>query len=209
MAENKNQATQAAAEVADTFKVAMSRLAAGVVMVTCHVDEKPWGLTVSACCSVSMDPPLILVSLGKETTSAYAIAETGRFGVSLLGESLIKVAQFGAARGQAKFMDEEFCRIGDHACATPVVAGALAAIDCTVERTVPAGDHTIYLGAVNNVLVREDDSPLVYYSRSYHQLSEVTDLHVSPEKVSDETVDSLLYDYPVPRTFARGIPLGL
>jgi flavin reductase ActVB len=194
------------ANVSDDFKFAMSRLAAGVVMVTCHVDDKPWGLTVSACCSVSMDPPLLLVSLGKDTTSAHAIARNGRFGVGLLGESLVDVAQFGAARGQAKFMDD-FCHNGEHACASPVVAGALAHVDCFVEQTVPAGDHTIFIGAVMSVLARQDDKPLVYYSRSYHRLSDMSDLHVAPER--DETVDSLLYDYPVPRKFSRGVPLGL
>ncbi len=55
--------------VLDGFRTAMSQLAAGVVMVTCHVGGKPWGLTVSACCSVSMSPPLMLVSLGSATTS--------------------------------------------------------------------------------------------------------------------------------------------
>jgi flavin reductase ActVB len=192
-------------DVSDNFKLAMSRLAAGVVMVTCHVGDKPWGLTVSACCSVSMDPPLLLVSLGKETTSAHAIAETGRFGVSLLGEHLIDVAQFGALRGQAKFMDD-YCHQGEHASASPVVADALAHVDCSVRETVAAGDHTIFLGDVELVMAHEHDRPLVYCSRTYHRLSGLTDLHVAPER--DETVDSLLYDYPVPRTFARGLPLG-
>jgi flavin reductase ActVB len=195
-----------AAPVADAFKVAMSRLAAGVVMVTCHVDGKPWGLTVSACCSVSMEPPLLLVSLGAETTSARAIAETGRFGVSLLGENLLDVAQFGASRGQAKFMDD-FCRTDGHECVSPVVKGGLAHVDCTVSETVAAGDHTIFIGAVQLVLAHDQNSPLVFFSRSYHRLSDLTDLHVAP--IVDETVDSLLYDYPLPRTFSRGIPLGL
>jgi flavin reductase ActVB len=191
-------------EVAEDFKTAMSRLAAGVVMVTCHVDGKPWGLTVSACCSVSMDPPLILVSLSSATASAHTIAETGRFGVSLLGEELLEVARFGAARGKPKFV-EDFCR-DDHSAVSPVVAGALAAIDCRLERAVPAGDHTLFIGAVTDVLVRDGDQPLVYYSRSFHRLSALSDLHVAPEPA--ETVDSLLYDYPVPRRFERGLPLG-
>ena len=96
-------------EVVDRFRAAMSRLAAGVVMVTCHVGDKPWGLTVSACCSVSMDPPLLLVSLGGETASARAIGETGRFGVALLGDHLLDVARFGSLRGNAKFV-EDYCR---------------------------------------------------------------------------------------------------
>jgi flavin reductase (DIM6/NTAB) family NADH-FMN oxidoreductase RutF len=194
------------AEVSEQFRRAMSRLAAGVVMVTCHVDGKPWGLTVSACCSVSMDPPLLLVSLGAGTTSARAIGESGVFGVSLLGEELIGVARFGASRGQAKFL-EQFTRDGDHRCASPVVERALAHVDCTVTETVAAGDHVVYLGAVERVLGREGDAPLVYYARSYHRLSEITDLHVVP--AADETVDSLLHDYPVPRTFSRGVRLGL
>ena len=97
--------------VLDGFRTAMSQLAAGVVMVTCHVGGKPWGLTVSACCSVSMSPPLLLVSLGSATTSTRAIQDSGEFGVSLLGQSLIDVARFGSAPGQPKFVDG-YCHDG-------------------------------------------------------------------------------------------------
>ena len=69
----------------DSFREAMGRLAAGVVMVTCSVDGRPWGLTVTACCSVSIEPPLLLVSLGRESSTASAVRRTGSFGVSLLG----------------------------------------------------------------------------------------------------------------------------
>jgi flavin reductase (DIM6/NTAB) family NADH-FMN oxidoreductase RutF len=186
--------------VTDAFKVAMSRLAAGVAMVTCHVDNKPWGLTISACCSVSMEPPLLMVSLATGTVSAQTITETGSFGVSLLGESLLDVAQFGSSRGQAKFV-EEFCRDADGSLRSPAVAAALAHVDCEVETIVPAGDHVIFIGRVHNVVVTDEGQPLVYYSRTYHRLNELTDLHVAP--VADETVDSLLYDYPVPRRFMR------
>jgi flavin reductase ActVB len=154
-------------DTADGFRAAMSRLAAGVVMVSCHVDEKPWGLTVSACCSVSMDPPLLLVSLGSETASARAIGETGRFGV------------------------------------------ALAHIDCSVRETVPAGDHTIFIGDVGLVITHERDRPLVPYERAFHRVSELTDRPLAQEAELEPTVDSLLFDHPVPRTFSRGLPLGL
>ena len=186
--------------VSDAFKLAMSRLAAGVAMVTCHVDHKPWGLTISACCSVSMNPPLLMVSLATGTVSAQTITETRSFGVSLLGESLLGVAQFGSSRGQAKFV-EEFCRDADGSLRSPAVAAALAHVDCEVETIVPAGDHVIFIGRVQNVVVTDEDKPLVYFSRSYHRLNELTDLHIAP--VPDETVDSLLYDYPVPRRFTR------
>ncbi|MCW2951600.1 MAG: Flavoprotein oxygenase family protein [Conexibacter sp.] len=190
--------------VQDGFRAAMSQLAAGVVMVTCHLDGKPWGLTVSACCSVSMEPPLLLVSLGRQTASAHAIGESGSFGVSVLGESVIEVARFGSSRGQPKFLDH-FCH-GDIVCESPAVGGALAHVDCTVEQTVAAGDHTIYIGRVRDVILEDGDRPLVYHAQSYHRLGEATDLHVGP--VVDETVDSLLYDYPIPREFSRVRSLG-
>jgi flavin reductase (DIM6/NTAB) family NADH-FMN oxidoreductase RutF len=186
------------ADVAGAFRAAMSRLAAGVVMVTCHVGDRPWGLTVSACCSVSMDPPLLLVSLGRETTSARAIAETGSFGVALLGDHLLEVARFGAAQGRSKFVDE-FCVEDGAGSRSPVVAGSLAHIDCEVRQAVDAGDHTLFIGDVALVAVHERDRPLVHCERGFHRLHDLTD---------PETVDSLLFDYPVPRTFARGLPLG-
>jgi flavin reductase (DIM6/NTAB) family NADH-FMN oxidoreductase RutF len=186
--------------VDESFRVAMSRLAAGVVMVTCHVEGKPWGLTVSACCSVSMEPPLILVSLGNTTASAHAIADQETFGVSVLGEGLMEVARFGSSRGEPKFL-EHLCAEDLGTCVSPAVAGAMAHVDCSVERRVPAGDHVIFIGLVQNVVLADGDSPLVYHGRTYHRLAPSTDLRVGP--VTDETVDSLLYDYPVPRHFAR------
>jgi flavin reductase (DIM6/NTAB) family NADH-FMN oxidoreductase RutF len=190
----------------DSFREAMGRLAAGVVMVTCSVDGKPWGLTVTACCSVSIDPPLLLVSLGHETLSAGAVARTGRFGISLLGESSVGAARFASAPGQPKFVSE-FCHSDAAASAlsaTPVVAHALAHVDCTVEQTVAAGDHVLHIGRVQNVLLQEEDRPLVYYLRSYYRLGSPTDLRV--HAVPEETVDHLAYDYPMPLRFTLPPP---
>jgi len=160
-------------DTADAFRHAMSRLAAGVVMVTCHVGGKPWGLTVSACCSVSMDPPILLVSLAKGTASARAIAETGRYGVSLLGDHLLDVARFGAAQGQPKFL-EPWCEPGEEHCASPVVAGALAHVDLAVRQAVDAGDHVVFIGDVEHAFAHERDSPLVFCSRTFHGLRQLT-----------------------------------
>jgi flavin reductase (DIM6/NTAB) family NADH-FMN oxidoreductase RutF len=188
------------------FRSAMSQLAAGVVMVTCHVGGKPWGLTVSACCSVSMSPPLLLVSLGAGTTSARAIQADGAFGVSLLGQTLIDVARFGSAPGQPKFVQDS-CRSDPGSSRSPVVAGALAHVDCVLERDVPAGDHVLLIGEVRSVVLTADEheGPLVYHNRSYHRLGARTYLATPPG--AEETVDSLLYDYPVPRQFSR-VALG-
>jgi flavin reductase ActVB len=188
-------------EIVFEFREAMSQLASGVVMVTNWLDGKPWGMTVSACCSVSMTPPLLLVSLSKDTTSAPAIRQDGRFGVSILGEGLIEAARFGAAKGQAKFVDH-LCQTGEEAedvSRTPVVLGAIAHVDCSVEREIEAGDHVIYLGRVRETLLGDGDLPLVFFSRTYHRLAGLTDLGVGPTEA--ETVDSLLYPHPMPTQF--------
>jgi flavin reductase (DIM6/NTAB) family NADH-FMN oxidoreductase RutF len=193
------------ARLEDSFREAMGLLAAGVVMVTCTVDGRPWGLTVTACCSVSIDPPLLLISLGHETLSTGAVRQTGRFGVSLLGESSVGAARFASAPGQPKFVSE-FCHSDLAAAglsATPVVAHALAHVDCTVEQTIAAGDHLLFIGRVQNVLVQEEDRPLVYYLRNYHRLGSRSDLRV---EAPDETVDHLAYDYPIPLRFTLPPP---
>lgn len=190
--------------VAELFRAAMGELATGVVMVTCRVDGEPWGLTVSACCSVSLEPPLLLVSLGDSTASARAITTDERFGVSVLGESLIDVARFGSAKGQPKFV-QSFCRDPSQeagVASTPVVANATAHLDCVVAERVVAGDHVLFIGRVLDVVLNRGERPLVYYSRAFHRLGETTDLGVGP--IEGETIDSLLYDYPLPRSFSRG-----
>jgi flavin reductase (DIM6/NTAB) family NADH-FMN oxidoreductase RutF len=168
-------------ELVSSFRDAMSRLAAGVVLVTTYVDGRAWGLTVSACCSVSIAPPMLLVSLGGVTASARAIEASGRFGVNILGERLIETARFGSARGAPKFLDE-FCDIDtSDSSKTPVVIGAVSHIDCTVAQAVTAADHVIFLGTVDSVLSdHRPDDPLVYHDRRWHRLSYASDLGAAP-----------------------------
>lgn len=153
----------------DAYREAMSRLAAGVVMVTCHVGGRPWGMTATACCSVSMAPPLIMVSLAHHTVSKSEIERSNRFGVSVLGSRGLEVARFAARPGEPKFI-EEFCLTGAsaRASATPVVRSAQAHVDCAVNQIHQAGDHTLFIGVVRAVVLHPADRPLVYHSRNYY-----------------------------------------
>jgi flavin reductase ActVB len=162
----------AGTEAAQAFRRAMSRLAAPVVMVTTWLDGKPWGLTISACCSVSADPPLFLISLASNTVSTRTIREHGSFGVSILGERLLPAAHHGSRQGAPKFV-ESFCEPGGgpDAARPPVVAGALAHLDCRLAQAVEAADHTLLIGAVEFVEVRGHDQPIVYYDRLYRVLA--------------------------------------
>jgi flavin reductase ActVB len=167
------RASASGLEVPTAFREAMSHLAASVVMVTTKIDDQPWGLTISACCSVSAAPPTLLISLGSRTASAGAIAEQGFFGVSILGQHQLEAARAGAAQGVPKFV-ERFCRPDeieddrtDGALRTPVMAGAVAHLDCVVERIVDVADHSVFFGEVRDVVLSPGVPPLLYWGRDY------------------------------------------
>jgi flavin reductase ActVB len=157
----------------DQFVGGMAKLPTGVVMVTTTIDGKPWGLTVSACCSVSADPPLLLVSLGEKTASAGAIRESGRFGVSILSTRLLHVARLGSVPGKPKFV-AEYCHQGRRddspvpaAQAIPRISGALAHFNCVVDREVTVADHAVIFGRVTEVITDRAGSALVYWQQVF------------------------------------------
>jgi flavin reductase ActVB len=170
--------TGGAEPVAEDFVRAMSRLPAGVVMVTTRSQGRPWGLTVSTCCSVSVTPCLLLVSVTSSTVTAAPIHRDGVFGVSVLGHNVLHTARYGGAPGAPKFL-EAFCDETARSpapCTTPAVAGALAHLDCRVVRDVEAGDHTIFIGEVERVRLGRLDDSLVYCSRTYFRLDRELDV---------------------------------
>lgn len=155
-------------EVKDRFRESMGRLATGVTIVTTEIDGRPWGLTVSACCSISMDPPLILVSLATKAASTQAIINNDRFSVSVLAQDQIEVAKSGAKAGVPKFF-EDFVERKDYFYFD--VKNALANIHCSVEQTITAGDHTIFIGLVENVALGESKSPLLHFNRQFGEFN--------------------------------------
>jgi flavin reductase ActVB len=134
---------------AEGFKAAMRRLATGVVMVTTHVEGRLWGLTISACCSLSASPPRLLISLSHEASGRPAIIESGRFGVSILRADQRELADLGAVPGGPKYVDA-FCE--SEATGSTMLAGALYHLDCSVDRIFEVEDHTLIIGAVEAVM---------------------------------------------------------
>lgn len=173
-------------DLTQSFKEAMSAFAGGVVMVTSWADGRPWGLTISACCSISADPPKLLVSLGRHTRSRQAALEDGAFGVSILSSRHTALARVGSRPGVAKFVDD-FCEPhgaprdapGDALSdAPPRIRGALANLDCALDRAFEVHDHTLIVGDVRRVhllLGRDAEAsvdPLLYFDRAYRAVGE-------------------------------------
>jgi flavin reductase ActVB len=155
-------------EVRDNFRESMSRLASGVSIVMTEIDNRPWGLTVSACCSISMEPPLILVSLATKAASTQAIIDHNRFSVGILAEDQIQPAKAGAAPGTPKFF-EEYVESAGHFNYS--VKGALASVHCKVDQVIVAGDHTLFIGLVENVDLGECTPPLLHFSRKFGEFN--------------------------------------
>jgi flavin reductase (DIM6/NTAB) family NADH-FMN oxidoreductase RutF len=171
------------ADVAAAFRDSMSMVASTVVLATTQVNGRPWGMTITACCSISADPPTVLISLASSTVSAKAIRETGCYGVNVLSSSLpaIDVARFGSAPGAPKFLDECEDLIVPGNGESPCVRGALAYLDCDVTDVVESGDHSLFVGLVREVSFPADGGALVYCYRQYQRVSPILDIVRTPE----------------------------
>jgi flavin reductase (DIM6/NTAB) family NADH-FMN oxidoreductase RutF len=154
------------------FRDAMRLLPSGVVMVTVSVDGRPWGLTISSCCSLSADPPQILISLSTRTVTCQQILEGGSFGISVLGAGHGEVAALGAATGAPKFVDG-YCEASDHEVASPRVRGAVYHLDCRMAAAHEHADHTVIVGAVlsaERTPAEPASEPLIYFDRTYRRV---------------------------------------
>jgi len=152
---------------AKAFKDALARFPSGVTVVTVQEGEEVHGITVSAFLSVSLSPPLILVSIDKRARSHDVIPRVGRFAVSILAEGQDPVSNYFAGYKQP----DQVVELARPDMGTPVVPDALAWIDCSLHQVVDGGDHTLYIGQVEGVTTR-DGAPLIYYRGRYRALTE-------------------------------------
>jgi flavin reductase (DIM6/NTAB) family NADH-FMN oxidoreductase RutF len=168
----------------DEFRAAMSRLAAGVVLVTAQ--EPPLdpddpsapagedvGMTATAFLSVSLDPPLVLVSLRTGARMDDLLDEQPLWGVSVLSESQRHIAGRFAMKGRIsdRLLFEDIPYVRGKATGAPLVGGALATLECRTEQRVIAGDHTLVIGRVLTADVPSaDGGPLTYFRGRYRQL---------------------------------------
>lgn len=117
----------------------------GVTVVTTMEDTKPLGFTANSFSSVSLDPPLLLVSIANRSGNLAAFAQGAGFAVNILSEGQKDISARFAKPVEDRFA-EVFWRRGP--VGSPVLAGVSAWFDCTLEQAVSAGDHTILIGRI-------------------------------------------------------------
>jgi flavin reductase (DIM6/NTAB) family NADH-FMN oxidoreductase RutF len=152
-----------------SFRQALGQFASGVTVVTSRVPgAPPVGLTVSAFCSVSLDPPLVLVSIDSRSETHAAFRASGAFAVSILAEGQAEVSRLFARPGPDKFTAVP---LEAGANGAPLVAGALAHLECAVRSAHEEGDHVVYVGEIRRLAVHPG-RPLVYHRGTYRRLGE-------------------------------------
>ncbi len=150
----------------DEFRDAMARLASGVVVVSAKSADRYHGLTASTLVSVSVEPPLVLVSLEHDTATLAAVVETRRFNVS----ALTRDQEFLAERfaGRAPAVDARWAAIPHRLAANgiPLIEGAAAWLECELTEVHTAGDHDVCIGRVMAATPGAGD-PLILWDRSF------------------------------------------
>lgn len=150
------------------FRNALSRFASGVSVVTTKDgDGRFQGITVSAFSSVSLDPPLILVCIENTTASHVALSHSGAFVVNVLNASQTHISERFASLVQDKFDEVEFV-LGEHGI--PVLDDCLANLECRLVDNFEVGDHTIFIGEVEETRINEGD-PLLYFRSDYRLIA--------------------------------------
>ncbi|MEU3184595.1 flavin reductase family protein [Streptomyces sp. NPDC006923] len=167
----------------DEFRAALSRLAAGVVLVTAHEPAlspgsprgEDAGMTATAFMSVSLDPPLVLLSVRNGSRMDDLLAEQPLWAASLLTESQRHIAGRFSMKGRIsdRLLFEDIPYRRGELSGAPLVGGALAALECRTEQRVEAGDHTLVIGRVLAAdLPSAEGGPLTYFKGRYRHLSQ-------------------------------------
>lgn len=150
------------------FRAALSRFPSGVTVVTTKdATGKFHGITVSAFCSVSLDPPLILVCIEKTTGSHTAFEQSKSFVVNFLSSTQSALSEHFASQLSDKFagLDVRYGMDG-----LPILDGCVANLECLLKNSYDGGDHTIFVGEVENAEIREGE-PLVYFYSDYRSIA--------------------------------------
>lgn len=151
------------------FRAALGRFASGVTVVTTIGNSgRFYGITVSAFCSVSLEPPLILVCIDKDTGSHGALHEAGAFVVNILRQEQQHYSDQFASRLSDKFDGIEF---SVSANGIPILKDVLVNLECRLVNSQESGDHTIFVGEILNAHIA-DGGPLVYFQGNYRKLKD-------------------------------------
>lgn len=149
------------------FRQALGRFASGVTVITTKHLDQHHGTTVSSFCSLSLNPPLVLVCIDLNATIHDLIVESGVFGVNILAEHAEPLSRHFARRIPDKFSEVSY-RVGH--LGVPLLEDALASLECRVTAQHEGGDHSIFIGEVVALNTQPHEHPLLFYRSTYGRI---------------------------------------
>ena len=144
------------------FRKAMGKFATGVTVLTTIHEGDIHGMTANAFMSVSLDPKLVVISVGKQARFLDKVTQSKRFAVNILAEDQQQVSQHFAGKPQGEV---EFATLDG----LPVLEGAIAQISCDVASVYEEGDHTLFIGRVTDLKL-EEKNPLLFFGGQYSEV---------------------------------------
>jgi flavin reductase (DIM6/NTAB) family NADH-FMN oxidoreductase RutF len=152
----------------DDFRGAMRHLVGGVSVITAGRGDDITGMTVTSVSSLAVDPPTLIVSINRESSTWPLLEQSGVFGVNILTADQLDIAERfsgkGGLKGRDRFVGGEWIT---RAAGAPLLVGALAAIDCEVEEVIERHSHAIVIGRVRDLLLSTRESALGYWHGNY------------------------------------------
>ncbi len=150
------------------FRKALGCFATGVTVITVEHEGEVHGMTANAFTSVSLDPILVLVCVDHRARTHAHLQAKKRFGVNVLAENQGAISEYYARSTETHQHAEQEAgaRFGRTPHGTPVLHGALAYLECRLRTAQDAGDHTIFIAEVEEVVVHEGD-PLLFFRGKY------------------------------------------
>jgi len=150
----------------------MRQWTSGVTVVSAHYHGKDHGMTVSSFSSVSIDPPLVTISLMKDSRTLEMILRSNSFGITILSIEQMEISKIFA--GQIEDTENRFTNVDTIRLVTgsPLAKGGLAFFDCEVSQVIDFATNSLIIGEVIAAETGEQNHPLLYFDRQYHQLQE-------------------------------------
>src|SRR5437764_13498248 len=151
----------------------MAAFATGITIITVDIDGEVHVMTANAFASVSLDPMLVLVCVDHSTRTHAHMHAKKRFGINVLCEDQRAISEYYARpeRTHEKAEAEAGARFERTSHGTPMSHGSLAYLECKLHSAQEAGDHTIFVAEVEDVVVREGD-PLLFFLGKYRKVGE-------------------------------------
>jgi flavin reductase (DIM6/NTAB) family NADH-FMN oxidoreductase RutF len=150
------------------FRNALSHFASGVTIITTQHQNQFHGTTVSSFCSLSLNPPLVLVGIDRNANIHDLVVASEVFAVNILAEHAEQLS-----RHFAQHIPDKFLHIAHRSgtLGVPLLDDALATLECRLVAQYPGGDHSIFVGEVVTTSSHSEQQPLLYFRSKYGRLT--------------------------------------